>query len=380
MKFKRLSRIFSSVILYSLICNTLSSAINASNKQNELNNKELIFNPSGEQNQANIELKPFKVENNLNNDEYIIDSGDLLELIILDAPELSGELRVLSDGNVQIPIVGNFVIRGLTINQATDAIKDLLNDHLLRTDLSIKILRTRPIFISLAGEIKRPGIYSFNKFNSSENGIPTGIPTVIDAIQKAGGVTQNTDIKNIRLFRKLPGNNNEYKVTNLDLYSLVIDGNQIYNPYLFDGDKIVFNIAKENLNISKSQEIAVGNLSPNTIKVNVIGEVQETGTLTLENGSTLNQAVLLAGGPINWRANKGKVQLIRLRRNGSVLKKDFYLDLSNPLSAKNPKVQDGDTIFVRTNKFASFSDGVGALSRPASGIVTVWSLLKIIGD
>ena len=111
----------------------------------------------------------------------------------------------------------------------------------------------------------------------------------------------------------------------------------------------------------KSQEIALGNLSPNTLKVNVIGEVQNPGTLNLDNGSSLNQAVLLAGGPINWRANKGKIQLIRLRRNGTVLKKDFYLDLSNPLSAKkNPNIQNGDTIFVRTNKFASFSDGVGA--------------------
>ena len=102
----------------------------------------------------------------------------------------------------------------------------------MRTDLSIRILRTRPILISLAGEIKRPGIYSLKEFSSSSN----GLPTVIDAIQKAGGVTQNTDLKNIRLHRKLPGNNNKYKVTNLDLYSLVIDGNQIYNPYLFDGD------------------------------------------------------------------------------------------------------------------------------------------------
>ena len=37
-------------------------------------------------------------------------------------------------------------------------------------------------------------------------------------------------------------------------------------------------------------------------------------------------------------------------------------------------------MLIRTNKFASFGDGVGALSRPASGIVTVWSLLKIMGD
>ena len=47
----------------------------------------------------------------LNYDEYIIDSGDLLQLSILDAPELSGELQVLSDGSVQIPIVGNFLIK-----------------------------------------------------------------------------------------------------------------------------------------------------------------------------------------------------------------------------------------------------------------------------
>ena len=51
--------------------------------------------------------------------------------------------------------------------------------------------------------------------------------------------------------------------------------------------------------------------------------------------------------------NACRMPLIRLRRNGTVLKKDFYLDLSNPLSdKKNPNIQNGDTIFVKTNKFA----------------------------
>ena len=278
--------------------------------------------------------------------------------------------------------MGNIFIKGMTLNQASNEIKSRLGEDLLNPAIFLKLTQPRPIKISVIGEINNPGIYSLSS-NSENQQFKTfnisGLPTVIDAIQRAGGITTNANLRNVHLERKLPGLNNNYKSTNLNLISLVTEGNQIYNPFLFDGDRIIL---KKALNNSKdSFKIAEANLAPEFININIIGEVKTPGIIKAKSNTSLNQAILLAGGPTNWRANKGKVKLVRINRNGSIYYKDFKLNLSDPPSdKKNPILKDGDSVYVATSKFASFSDGVSALSRPASGIVTVWSLFRLIGD
>ena len=45
-----------------------------------------------------------------------------------------------------------------------------------------------------------------------------------------------------------------------------------------------------------------------------------------------------------------------------------------------PILMSGDTIFVQTGKLGSLTDGLQAVSKPMSSVVTVYSLLKIIGN
>ena len=56
--------------------------------------------------------------------------------------------------------------------------------------------------------------------------------------KKAGGLTLDADITNVKLFRNLPGKNKELKKANLNLLDLIKTGNQTNNPILFDGDVI----------------------------------------------------------------------------------------------------------------------------------------------
>ena len=51
------------------------------------------------------------------------------------------------------------------------------------------------------------------------------MPTLVKAIQKAGGITQSADLKEVELIRLLPGNKNEYKTTKLNLINLSITSN-----------------------------------------------------------------------------------------------------------------------------------------------------------
>ena len=129
------------------------------------------------------------------------------------------------------------------------------------------------------------------------------------------------------LQRRLPGTDIplSYKQAELDLLDLVLEGNQSQNSFLFDGDTIRIREAEENIP-EEAVELASVNLSPQVISVNVIGEVEKPA-VELQANTPLVQAVLAAGGPKNWRASTGNVELVRINRNGSATLKKFRINL-----------------------------------------------------
>lgn len=320
----------------------------------------------------------------LKTDAYIIGPGDVLEMNLFDAPELSGPLEVLNDGSVPLPLIGSVRLSGLTLQQATLWVQTLLGQQLLRPDLQLRVLRPRPIRVSLVGEVERPGIYSLTVSETlqTEGGPSTsisGLPTVVDAIQKAGGITQVANLRDVVLQRRLPGEPPRYKQAKLNLLDLILQGNQSQNPFLFDGDTI--RLSKVEEAPEEAVELASVNLSPQVITVNVIGEVETPGRLELEANTPLVQAVLAAGGPKAWRANRGNVELIRINRNGSATLERFGIDLSQGASNdKNPSLRNGDTVKVNRSGLAQTSDAINAVSQPVSGLVTIWTLLRLVND
>jgi polysaccharide export outer membrane protein len=324
---------------------------------------------------------PALTSNLLQEDVYIIGPGDVLDLKLFDAPELSGQLEVLNDGSVSLPLVGSVRISGLTLQQATFWLKELMAQQLLRPELQLRVARPRPIRVALVGQVERPGIYSLTQSEASQtegagNSI-SGLPTVVDAIQKAGGITQVANLREVVLQRRLPGNPARYKQTRLNLLDLILEGNQNQNPFLFDGDTIRLTLAEDTP--AEAIELAAVNLSPQVINVNVIGEVESPGRLSLQANTPLVQAVLAAGGAKAWRANKGNVELVRINRNGSATLKRFAIDLNQGASNQNnPPLRDGDTVKVNRSGLARVSDAIDAVSQPMSGLVTIWSLFRLV--
>jgi polysaccharide export outer membrane protein len=99
---------------------------------------------------------------------------------------------------------------------------------------------------------------------------------VVDAIQKAGGITLNANLMEVTLQRRLPGNTPSYKRARLDLLALLQQGDQLQNPYLFDGDTI--RVGRAEQPVAEAIELAAAHLSPKVINVNVVGEVERPGT------------------------------------------------------------------------------------------------------
>ena len=318
----------------------------------------------------------------LQKNQYLIGPGDVLELSLFDAPEFSGLYKVLNDGRINLPLIGSILVNNLSLQEATDIIEGKFSKELIRPELFLSIKVSRPIKVSIIGEIERPGLYSLtNNELSNLEGVQqivnSGLPTIVDAIQKAGGITQNADLKNITITRRMSGTESNFKQANLNLLDLIFNGDQNQNPYLFDGDIIKLNKA-EDLPEDLIQ-IAKANLSPKIIKVSVIGKVQKPGNLTVDANTPLIQAILLAGGPIAWKADKGNVELIRINSNGTATKKKYKLNLSEGVSKdKNPPLKDNDIIFVNPSSLSKVSTALGAVAEPITPLVTGLSLLKLL--
>jgi polysaccharide export outer membrane protein len=320
----------------------------------------------------------------LGDDVYILGPGDGLALQIFDAPELSGNLDVLNDGTVTLPLIGSVRVSGLTLSQAEQWFAALLRKQLQRPELVLRVLRPRPIRVALVGEVERPGIYSLTTSETAQTeGGPaislSGLPTVVDAIQKAGGITLNADLRDVRIQRRLPGDPPRFKRARLDLLSLIRSGDQLQNPFLFDGDTI--QVGKADQPVEEAVEVSSANLSPQQIQVNVVGEVVSPGRLQVPASLPLVQAVLAAGGLKPGRASVSNVELIRINRNGTATRQRFQLNLGQGASnAQNPPLRDGDTVIVNRSGLAVASDAIGLVTTPLTGLVTILALIDIVNN
>lgn len=91
---------------------------------------------------------------------YRLAPGDKIEIKIFQQKELSGEFMVNSAGNIQLLIVGNLPVKGLTIENVKKGIVERLSDGYLKEPLvSVRLSELRPVYI--LGNVRRAGSYKF---------------------------------------------------------------------------------------------------------------------------------------------------------------------------------------------------------------------------
>jgi polysaccharide export outer membrane protein len=317
-------------------------------------------------------------------DAYILGPGDQVELVLLDpvVKDLGGTFEILNDGSAGLAMLGSVVLEGLTLNQATQWLTSLYGRYLRRPDLNLRVVRARPIQVSVAGEVQSPGLYSLtlSEVSQTEGGPSTtisGMPTLVSAIQKAGGLTVNANLTDVVLRRRVPVAGEQLKERRLDLMSLLKEGDKRQNPFLFDGDTVV--IGKAEPLDADIMELAATNLSPQQIQVNVVGEVVQPGRLQLPANTPVVQAILAAGGPATFRASRSNVELVRINRNGTATRELFRLDYTQGVSSTfNPPLRNGDTVIVNRSSYARFTDALGAITEPLMPVLNLLVLTDLI--
>jgi polysaccharide export outer membrane protein len=316
-------------------------------------------------------LPPAAVDSDL----YVLGPGDALGLTFLDptAAGVGGGFTILPDGTATLALLGSVQLTGLTVGQATRWLTSLYSKYLLRPQLFLTLSGFRPVKVSVIGEVQRPGLYPL-----------TVGSTPVTAIQTAGGITLNSDVRKVMLRRRLPGPDGTQKQTLLDLTQLLTYGNQLQNPLLFDGDTLFIARTEDPLP-NEILELAATNLSPPTINVTVTGEVKSPGTLTLPANSSFAQALLRAGGTTEWRANRKSIELLRVNRNGTTTRELFNYKDPNVAISKgfNPPLRDNDIIIVKRSLYGKSVDLINQVLVPigtVSNLANTYLLWQNIND
>lgn len=300
---------------------------------------------------------------------YTLGSGDRLKLDLFEVPEYSGEYQVLSDGTLSLPRVGTVLVRGMTLEQATAEISRRYAQYVRRPYVTLSLLQAGAINIAIAGEVNRPGTYVI----SPEDAENRGVPTVTRVIQLAGGITQSANIREIQVRRYMPQQSGGIQEVKLNLWDLLQTGDINQDLPLQDRDTIYIPTATA-LDPSEVTELATASFSPETMTVNVVGQVGQPGTITVPPNTPLNQAIMAAGG-FNTRARRSSVELIRLNPDGTVARRTIDVDLAQGVNLdNNPALRNYDTIVVGRSGLASVTDTLGTILSPVTGLFRLLGL------
>ena len=154
--------------------------------------------------------------------DYLISLDDSLELLLSGNTNKNLKLRVDLSGNIFIPEIGSVSVLNLTLQEARKKVQKIINESYLGTDSFLSVKEPSLRKISVIGAVMDPGIYVVNPFGS-----------IIDAIKYAGGLVENSSLRNITV-RSFDGKENK-----IDLYDFLIFGNRDSNLSIKNGDTIV---------------------------------------------------------------------------------------------------------------------------------------------
>lgn len=321
---------------------------------------------------------------------YRLGPGDRLKMSVFRMEGYETVAEVLSDGTLSLPRLGSVPVWGLSLDQARKRITAGYATILRRPIVYLDLVEARPVRVAISGEVQRPGLYSIGKGGAnqlSSSGVTpspgatiqtSGWPTLLEAIQKAGGLTAYGDLRRLTVQRASGGPGSPVRSLQFNFLPVLSGGGPITNPLLYDGDSIVVPRA-EDLSQSELLAVASSTFAPDTIAVNVVGEVQRPGLQSVKANSPLSGALLAAGG-LTRRASEERVRLLRLQPSGTIKQAVIRFSPAAPLgSAQNPPLQQGDVIVVDRHGWAKTSDGVSDALSPIGPVINAASLFRLLG-
>ena len=190
---------------------------------------------------------------------YTLGAGDEVIIDIFGATQLNLHRTISPDGTIVIEGYGPVNLAGLSIADATRRLKNTIGKRYQGNQIMLSLGQTRTITVNIMGEVTIPGSHQLSAFAN-----------VMNALYTAGGITDRGTLREIRIYRQ------NQLLSEIDLYSYLMDGNLDGDVRLTDGDVIIVNTYGARASIS--------------------GNVKRPMTYELKQGETLERLLYYAGG------------------------------------------------------------------------------------
>jgi polysaccharide export outer membrane protein len=127
-------------------------------------------------------------------DEYLINTGDIVNIRVFEQDAISSRLKVRADGKVALPFLGDTEVRGKRPTDVAHELEVKLKEFIVSPKVTVNVDEFQPITVSVLGEVAHPGSYPLDPTN----------PGVMQALAGAGGFTEYADHDRIFVLRKAP--------------------------------------------------------------------------------------------------------------------------------------------------------------------------------
>jgi len=265
---------------------------------------------------------------------YIISPGDVLDVSVFGAPDLSQKAVVNSGGNIYMPLINYVHVADLHVEDAQLVVeKAYFTNGVLKFPHVSIVISSYASGVVLMGEVVRPGIYPI-----------VGTGKLFDILAEAGGTAASAG------------------------QVVTITHKGVAEPQIvtLTSDPIKSNSA--NVPVQQGDTIVVSKAGV----VYIVGEVYSpSGFLMDEKGQyTVMKVVAMAHGTTKF-AKTSKARIVRRTSDGN---KEIPVPLDKILVSKAPDIplQSNDILFVPTNK------GKQAAARGAEAAISIATSLAIV--
>jgi polysaccharide biosynthesis/export protein len=217
--------------------------------------------------------------------DYRIGAGDILKFNVFQQPDLSIEARVSDSGTISYPLIGVVKILGLGTSETEKLIEQKLKagNFVQNPQVTLNVMQFRSVQVSVNGFVNRPGRYALEQ-NSMR---------ISEVIAMAGGAIPGAGADSVVLLTERDGKAARIEI---DLVELFASGDRTTDIQLRGGDSLYVNRAPV---------------------FYIYGQVQRPGSLPLDRGMTMAQAIAKAGG-ITLRGTEKNFRIQRRNKAGAV--------------------------------------------------------------
>jgi polysaccharide export outer membrane protein len=249
--------------------------------------------------------------------EYLISPDDVLDVYVLDVPELSRSYEVSATGKVTLPLLAApLPATGLTLEQFSHSVRTRLQEEGFVSDprVSTSVRESRVHAVAITGAVRKPQMYRV-----------LGRTTLLDMLSQAEGVAEDAgtvaivrrgDIAVSALKARSP-QTGVPRAVSVDLERLLGKGDAAANIDIYPGDRIVV---------------------PRAGIVYVVGAVNRPGGFPLKTGKqsiTVLQALALAED-LKTSAVRSKAVIIHGDAAAPGGRRQVPVDLKKLLAGKSP--------------------------------------------